>query len=236
MIYISWGIGCDRLKLVIMGHYLPFYHLLPPKKTKNLNFEKMKTIAADIIILHKWYRVRQTKFFVILGHFLPFYPSINQKIKILKNWKTHLEMPSFYTCTKNHDHMMHASWDMECERHNFLSFWATFCPFVLLKFGKNVDIILLHMCTINEDHMVYGSRDIRHDGQFFVIFCSLTLLTTRKIKLLKKWKKCPEILSFYTCVTINENHMMYGSWDMRYRARQTEVFLILDDFLPFYSI
>ena len=27
-----------------------------------------------------------------------------------------------HMCTKNHNHMMHASWDMECDRQNFLSF------------------------------------------------------------------------------------------------------------------
>ena len=32
--------------------------------------------------------------------------------------------------------------------------------------------------------------------------------------------------------TINNNHMMYGSWDIQ--ARQTEFFVILDHFLPFY--
>ena len=55
---------------------------------------------------HKWksydvwflrYEVRQAEFLVILGHFLPFYPTKNQKIKILKNWKTYLEISSFYT-------------------------------------------------------------------------------------------------------------------------------------------
>ena len=30
MIYSSWDIECDRLKLVIMGHYFPSLHPLPP--------------------------------------------------------------------------------------------------------------------------------------------------------------------------------------------------------------
>ena len=33
-----------------MGHFLPF--TLPPKNPKNKNFEKMKKIAGDSIILH----------------------------------------------------------------------------------------------------------------------------------------------------------------------------------------
>ena len=39
----------DRLKLVILGHFLPFY---PSKNQKNQNFEKMKKTPGDII-LHK---------------------------------------------------------------------------------------------------------------------------------------------------------------------------------------
>ena len=52
IIYSSWYIECDRLKLVIMGHFLPFY--LPPKNPKNQYFEKMKRIGGDTIILHKY--------------------------------------------------------------------------------------------------------------------------------------------------------------------------------------
>ena len=80
MIYSSWGVERDGLKMVILDHFLPFYS---PKNPKNQNFEKKKKIAGDIIILfmcmyHEvWflrYGVRQTEFFVILGYFLPFYP------------------------------------------------------------------------------------------------------------------------------------------------------------------
>ena len=35
---------------VILGHFLPFY---PTNNPKNQNFEKMKKIPGDIIILHK---------------------------------------------------------------------------------------------------------------------------------------------------------------------------------------
>ena len=76
MIYSSWDIECDRQKLVIMGHFLPFY-TPPPKKPKKQNFEKMKKVTGDIIILHKCtkndnhmrYGFCDTEFIVILGHF-----------------------------------------------------------------------------------------------------------------------------------------------------------------------
>ena len=153
---------------------------------------------------------------------------------------------SLHMSTKNHDHMMYASWDMEYDRNNFLSFWAIFCPFTPLltpktKIWKNVKktwrYYLLHMCTMNEDHMMYGSWDIRHNRErflsFWAIFCPLTPLTTQKIKILKKWKKMPrDIIILHMC-TINENHMMYGSWDMEH---DRQFFLILDHFLPFYPL
>ena len=49
MVYNSWDIECDGLKLVILGHVLLFY---PPKTLKNQNFEKMKKFTGGIIIFH----------------------------------------------------------------------------------------------------------------------------------------------------------------------------------------
>ena len=80
-----------------------------------------------------------------------------QKIKILKNWKNHLE----------------------------------------------ILYIILHMCTINEKHMMYGSWDIECDGcncyfSFWTIFCPFTPLIAPKMKISKKRNKCLEMRSFYT--------------------------------------
>ena len=41
MIYSFWEIKQNILKLVILGHFLPFY---PPKNPKNQDFEKWKTV------------------------------------------------------------------------------------------------------------------------------------------------------------------------------------------------
>ena len=40
MIYSSWDLECDRLKLVILGHFLHFY---PSKNQTNQNFENEKS-------------------------------------------------------------------------------------------------------------------------------------------------------------------------------------------------
>ena len=160
MIYKSWDMEHDRLKLAILGHFLPFYHL---KNPKNQNFEKMKIFSGHIICTknHKQdvqflrYRVRRTGFFFHswtifslkhFGHFLhlhhPDNPENQNFEKIKKgNWRYyHLHMS-----TISDNHRMYGSWDMEYDQYIFLPFWAIFCPF--------------------------------------------TLLTTQKIKILKNWKK-----------------------------------------------
>ena len=104
---------CDRLKLVIIGHFLLFYPspLSPPKNLKNQNFEKMNK-SGDIILHicttnddHMMYgswdtdRNRQNFLsFIFLDHFCPNTPLTTRKIKILKQWKKRLEILSFYTC------------------------------------------------------------------------------------------------------------------------------------------
>ena len=93
-----------------MGNFLPFY-TSPLKNPKNQNFEKMKKIAWPIIILlictknhnhmryGSWDREWERHyFFVILVVFCPFTPLTTQKIQLLKKWKKHLKMSSFYTC------------------------------------------------------------------------------------------------------------------------------------------
>ena len=67
------------------------------------------------------------------------------------------------------------------------------------------NIIILHMCTINDNHMIYGSWAMEHDRQiflsFWITFCPFTPpLKTRKINILKKWKKHLQRSWFYTNV------------------------------------
>ena len=97
-----------------------------------------------------------------------------KKIKILKKWKKHLKC-HLLTYVYKKSWLYSASWGMESDRHNFLSFWAIFCPFTPLlmpkikmwkKCKQTGYIILLH---INEDHMMYGYWNIRHDRQSFVV-------------------------------------------------------------------
>ena len=148
-----------------------------------------------------------------------------------------------HMCTKNHNHMMYGSWDTVWDRQNFLSYWAIFCPFTSLpqwsriskfwrKWKKCLEILSFYtyMCTINEDHMIHGSWNIRSNRQkfstFWVIFCPFSPLTTWKLNILTLKKTPGDIIILHIC-TINDNHMMYGFWDMEH-GRQ--------NFLSFWTV
>ena len=80
-----------------MDHFFPFY---PPNNRKNQNFEKIKKIPGDIIILHKctinnnhmmndsWDMEHdRQKFLSFWTNLCPFTFQTTWKIKILKKWK-----------------------------------------------------------------------------------------------------------------------------------------------------
>ena len=124
MIYNSWDIECDRLKLVIIGHFLPFFLPIPSP-----NFLKIqKIIAWDIIILYQkswsydaWFlKAQQIEFGPVLS-----FDSLNKQPEKSKFWKN-----------ESNDHMIYGSWDMKCDWHNIFSFWARFCPFTRLTTWK----------------------------------------------------------------------------------------------------
>ena len=119
----------------------------------------------------------------ITGHFLPFSPLVpfkNRKIKILKKWKKLLEIIiMLHMWTKNHNHMRSASWDMECEGHNFLPFLAIFCHFPPLLFlkiriWKNLKNTYRYypFTHVNHEWRSYGVWFLRYKAwwtKFFVI-------------------------------------------------------------------
>ena len=109
------------------------------------------------------------------------------------------------------------------------SFRAIFCPFttqtaqnmIISKKWKQMpgDIIILHMSTINQDHMLYGSWDVKCKGKSFMSFCTFLLFdpsnnpknqNSEKIK-----TTSGDIIILHLCTT-NDNHIMYGSWDIKH--------------------
>ena len=109
---------------------------------------------------------------------------------------------------------MYSSWDGM--QHNFFHFGSFFS---ISKIEKNIsgNIILLHMSTINEDDMIHGSWNITCNTEFVVILGHFLLFDPPDYpenQIFEKMKKIPgDIIVLQMCI-INENHMMYGSWDM----------------------
>ena len=79
-----------------------------------------------------------------------------------------------------------------------------------------------------------GSWDTEWDRQnsfpFSAIFCPFTPITTRKIKILKKWKNHLDTSTFHTCVK-NHDHTMSICF-LRYGVWQTQL-LFWTIFCPF---
>ena len=130
MIHSSWDIEHDRFKFWVI-----FYPFTPLKTQKLRILKNNKTCWRYNHFTHVYqkqqsyevrflkYGVRGQNFLSFCAIFCPFTPLTTQKIKILKKWKKQLEI-ILHICTKNLDHMMYASWDMESNKHNFLPFFA----------------------------------------------------------------------------------------------------------------
>ena len=154
--------------------------------------------------------------------FLPFYPLTTPKIKIWKKWKKHLEMSSFYTCTKNPDHMMYGFSDMKRNRQ-FLVILGHFLPFYHTKNPKNQNKTWrYHSTQVSQKSWSYAILFLRYGAwwmyccfSFWVIFSTVSPLTTQKIRILKNEKKHLDISSFYACVWSNDvRFLRYGAQQM----------------------
>ena len=109
---------------VALDRFLPFY---PTNNPRNQNFEKVKKMPRDIIILHKctknhdhrlhcsWDKMRDRYnfYFLCWAIFCLFTPVPNQKSKIFYKMKNEPgDIIILYMPTKNNDHMTYGSWDM----------------------------------------------------------------------------------------------------------------------------
>ena len=93
------------------------------------------------------------------------------------------------------------------------------------------------MCIINDDHMMYGSWDMECDKQnvlsFWAIFCPFTSLNNPENQNLKKMKKKTPVYNIILHTgTVNNKHMMYGSWDIECNRQNFSSPWTI--FLPFY--
>ena len=146
------------------------------KTPEDIIISQMFTINDSHMMYASWDMEHDGQNF--LSFFCPSTLLTNWKIKILKKWKkkkTPGDINILHMSTINDKHMMYVSWDMECDRQNFLSFWTIYCPFTNPpKNPKNQnfekmkqtpgDITILHKCNKNHDHMVHCSWDTMYEG------------------------------------------------------------------------
>ena len=105
----SWDVECGRHFRLILDHFLPFY----PTNPENQNFETTTTTTTKHLEISSFHRsvprimiirytlpeiwhVMDVIVIFYFGLFLAFTPLTVQKIKILKKWKKHQEISSFY--------------------------------------------------------------------------------------------------------------------------------------------
>ena len=106
--------------------------------------------------------------------------------------------------------MMYGFWDIRHDGQGLYVILGHFLPFdppnnpKILNFLKMKKSGTYHFKLVHHKWQSYDVWFLRYGTQqnifsFWTIFCPFTPLTTQKIKILKRWKKCLEI-SFYTCV------------------------------------
>ena len=93
------------------------------------------------------------------------------------------------------------------------------------------------MSTIHENHMMYDSWDMEHDRQnffsFWAIFCPFTPPSPHPNNPdNQNVEKAPGDIIILNKCTINDNHKIYGSWDIK--CTRQNVFVILGHYLPYY--
>ena len=118
---------------------------------------------------------------------------------------------TLHRCTKNQDHMMYASWDMECDRHDFViqGHFLPLNPLITQKIKfleKCLGISSFHSCVPKMTIIWCMVPEI--GSMTDNIFCHLWTIfsfypnspVNQNFGKMKKKKQHLEILSFYTCV------------------------------------
>ena len=185
----------------------------------------MCTINEDHMIYGSWNKVQQAEFFVTLGHFLPVDHWLPQKSKFSKIEKQTWRYYHFLNV--HHKWQSYDLWLRYRTRQTLFVILACFLPFHPPDDPKNQNFekmkatlgdIILQMCTINDNHMMYGSWDMEYDrkkfSSFWTVFCSFTNNPENQ----NFWKNERNGDIILHMCPINDNHMMYGSWNMEHHG------------------
>ena len=183
---------------------------------------------------HKWqsydvwflrYGVEQTNCFVILDCFLPFHPPNNFKNQNFENTqKPPGDIIILHRFTINDNHMMYRLLGYGVWWTEFfviLKYFLPFYPLFFSLFWKNEQNTwrYYHFTHLYHKLQSYNVWFLRHQVwkkflSFWIIFCLFTPITTQKIQILYNKKNSWIYYHFHMC-TINDNHIMYGSWDIK---------------------
>ena len=138
--------------------------------------------------------------------------------------------------------MMYGSWDMERNRQDFLSFWTDFCPFTpygprkskFLKYQEKTGRYY-HFTNVYHKRQSYDVLFLRYGLQRTESFAFFALLpppppNNTKNQQFQKMKKKPGNIIILHMWTKNDNHVIYGSWDIE---RDGQIFC---NFGPFYAL
>ena len=127
-IYGSWDI--ERKGYIFLSSWTIF--CLFKKTPGNIIISHMHTMTIIWHMVPEIWSVTNRTFCHIGPFFCPFTPLTAEKTKISKKWRKK-KMPGviiiLHKCTKNYDLTLYCYWDMACDRYNYFSFWAVFCPF-----------------------------------------------------------------------------------------------------------
>ena len=171
--------------------------------------------------------------------FCPFNPPNNPKTQNFKKLK---KMPGdiiiLHMCTINDNHIMYGSWDMKCDRQNFLSFWTIFCHLTptttpkikILKSWKNT-WRYHHFKPVYQKTWSYALLFLRYGAWqmkllffilgFFLPFYSLNSPKNQNFKKMKKniWKHHHFTYVYHKLWLDNIQFLGYGAWQT---DRQTD--------------
>ena len=162
----------------------------------------------------------------------------NQNFEKMKNNCWRYYFTHVYQKSQSYDVWFLRYW---VRQHN-LSFWAIFCLFtplmttkikILKKWKQNAwrYYPFIHTC-VSYMKIMYGSWNIRFDRQCFVLLGNfLPFHPPWRPRKSKFWKteKTPGDIILHIRITINDNHMMCGSWDMNHDR-------IACHFRPFFAL
>ena len=171
--------------------------------------------------------------------FYPFSPLTTQKIKILySNWKNACRYYHF-----THFHHKWQSYDVRFLRCGaqqteffvildlFLLFYPPAPPppplwtqkiKILKKWQKTLKIFSFYKCVPEITVIwcmvpeIWSATNIYNFLSLWTYFCLFTLLATPKNQNFEKMKKPTGDITILHWCTINDNHMMYGSWDIKH--------------------